>query len=497
MIIKIHSRGSGSGSGPVDYLLGKDRDREDARLDRGDPEQMVQLIDSTHFAQKYTSGVLSFAERDLEEQQKQQIMDSFERTLLPGLDKDQYSILWVQHLDKDRLELNFVVANVELQSGKRLQPYYDKADRPRLNAWKDLVNDHYKLHDPNDPLNKRELCTPNNLPKAKEAAAHAITDGLLKVAESGNLKNRDDVISTLENAGFEIARKTPKSISIKDPEGGRNIRLKGKIYEQDFRFGQELRADIEAASARYRADRSERIEAARKTFNRLTERKRESHEYRYPRAKLTDTPDYIKKLDDRINLHHYSDSPSMGRFDVSGLQNKQKFRANYPTEFSYPRTQGQRGEREIYGLHRPEEPQTTMRISEQGSRNLEERQSYGSDGVLSDDRIRKAITRSTGTDAGTATTERRSFTADVREYTARQSAASGAIKVVFSEFERDRSESKRKLEQISTASKQLEHSIKGLQDAKRSLDQATTSIRDTSQKLEKMNQPERSYGMRY
>jgi hypothetical protein len=49
--------------------LGKDRDREDARLDRGDPEQMIQLIDSTYFAQKYTSGVLSFAERDLEEHQ--------------------------------------------------------------------------------------------------------------------------------------------------------------------------------------------------------------------------------------------------------------------------------------------------------------------------------------------------------------------------------------------------------------------------------------------
>lgn len=497
MIIKIHSRGSGSGSGPVDYLLGKYRDREEARLDRGDPEQMVQLIDSTHFAQKYTSGVLSFAERDLEEHQKQKIMDSFERTLLPGLDKDQYSILWVQHLDKDRLELNFVVANVELQSGKRLQPYYDKADRPRLNAWKDLVNDHYKLHDPNDPLNKRELCTPNNLPKAKEAAAHAITDGLLNIAESGNLKNRDDVISMLENAGFEIARKTPKSISIKDPEGGRNIRLKGKIYEQDFRFGQELRADIEAASTRYRADRGERIEAARKTLNRLTERKRESHEYRYPRAKLTDTPDYIKKLDDRINRHRYSDSPSMGRSDVSELQNKQEFRANYPTESSYPRTQGQRGERAVSGLYRPEEPQATMRISEQGSRNLEERQSYGSDGVLSDDRIRKAIARSTGTDAGTAAGERRSFAADVREYTARQSAASGTIKVIFREFERDRSDSKRKLEQISTASKQLDYSIKGVQDAKRSLEQATTSIRDTSQKLEKMNQPKRSYGMRY
>ena len=497
MIIKIHSRGSGSGSGPVDYLLGKDRDREDARLDRGDPEEMVQLIDSTHFAQKYTSGVLSFAEHDLQEHQKQKIMDSFERTLLPGLDKDQYSILWVQHLDKDRLELNFVVANVELQSGKRLQPYYDKVDRPRLNAWKDLVNDHYKLHDPNDPLNKRELCTPNNLPKAKEAVAHAITDGLLNIVESGNLKSRDDVITTLENAGFEIARKTPKSISIKDPEGGRNIRLKGKIYEQDFRFGQELRADIEAASARYRADRGERIEAARKTLNRLTERKRENHEYRYPRAKLTDTPDYIKKLDDRINRHRYSDSPSMGRSDVSELQNKQEFRANYPTESSYSRTQGQRGECAVSGLYRQEEPQATMRISEQGSRDLEKRQPHGSDGILSDDRIRKAIARSTGTDASTATTERRSFTADVREYTARQSAASEAIKVIFREFEQGRSESKRKLEQVSAASKQLDYSIRGLQDAKRSLDQATTSIRDASIQVKEINEPKKSYGMRF
>jgi hypothetical protein len=36
--------GIGSGRGPVDYLLGKDRDRQDARLDRGDPEQMIQLL---------------------------------------------------------------------------------------------------------------------------------------------------------------------------------------------------------------------------------------------------------------------------------------------------------------------------------------------------------------------------------------------------------------------------------------------------------------------
>ena len=87
MIIKFHSRGRGCGSGSVDYLLGKDRDRDGSRLDAGDPEQIIQLIDSINYAQKYKSGVLSFAEHDLEEKQKQEIMESFEKTLLVGLEK--------------------------------------------------------------------------------------------------------------------------------------------------------------------------------------------------------------------------------------------------------------------------------------------------------------------------------------------------------------------------------------------------------------------------
>jgi hypothetical protein len=41
-------------------------------------------------------------------------MASFERVLMPGLDKDQYSILWVEHADKGRLELNFLIPNTEL-----------------------------------------------------------------------------------------------------------------------------------------------------------------------------------------------------------------------------------------------------------------------------------------------------------------------------------------------------------------------------------------------
>ncbi|WP_407253148.1 hypothetical protein [Klebsiella pneumoniae] len=95
MIVKFHPRGRGGGAGPVDYLLGKDRQREGATVLQGKPEEVRELIDASPYAKKYTSGVLSFAEAELPPGQREQIMASFERVLMPGLDKDQYSILWV------------------------------------------------------------------------------------------------------------------------------------------------------------------------------------------------------------------------------------------------------------------------------------------------------------------------------------------------------------------------------------------------------------------
>lgn len=106
MIVKFHPRGRGGGAGPVDYLLGKDRQREGASVLQGKPEEVRELIDASPYVKKYTSGVLSFAEADLPPGQREKLMASFERVLMPGLDKDQYSILWVEHADKGRLELN-------------------------------------------------------------------------------------------------------------------------------------------------------------------------------------------------------------------------------------------------------------------------------------------------------------------------------------------------------------------------------------------------------
>ncbi len=342
MLVKFHARGVGRGSGPIDYLLGKDRKREDATLDRGNPEEVQTLIDGSKYAKKYTSGVLSFQESDLDRAIKDKIMSSFEKALLPGLDADQYSCLWVEHKDKGRLELNFVVPNIELQTGKRLQPYYDKADRPRINAWKVGMNARLGLHDPDDPMNRQAILSVKDLPEQKQKAAQTITGGLLKLAGNGDIKNRDDVVSILVDAGFTIARQTKQSISIADPEGGRNIRLKGLIYEQDFGFSDGLRQEIESASARYRAESQERIQAAREDYRKCIERKRAENQKRHKRPESSH--ELSRSQDMALVGSHHSNAvrSNSGRSMVARKPNQRQLENHQRAERNDTPTQGQR-----------------------------------------------------------------------------------------------------------------------------------------------------------
>ena len=392
MIVKFHSRGTGSGSGPVDYLLGQSRDRPEATLLRGDADLVAAVIDSSAYAKKYTSGVLSFQEVDLHGDAKDQLMSGFERALLPGLDADQYVCLWVEHRDKGRLELNFVVPNVELLSGKRLQPYFDRADQPRINAWKVCANAYFQLHDPDDPMNKRELVTPRDLPSRKQEASQAITAGLLHLASSGELTCREDVLEALEETGFTVARTTKRSISIADPDGGQNIRLKGRLYEQDFRFGAELRGEIEAASQRYRADTERRVQAARRVYKTGVAIKREQNQQRYPRSAITVEQAHCKALDVVTDYPGEHFTRRLGRSLATGAD-------DYPQLDTDQRTEriiipaGQEGQQtESQSLFEP----AVCRDAQQAPRNLHgqarERVHDTQRLLKDDDRVRNPLT---------------------------------------------------------------------------------------------------------
>ena len=274
MIVKIlKNKGGGSAKATMNYLLGKNRDRDGAKILQGDPDLTERLADNCKFKNRYTVGVLSFEEQNIPEKHKREIMDSFEKSLLAGLEHDQYDITWIEHTDKGRLELNFVIPNVELTTGKRLQPYYDKADRPLVENWKQVINHEYGLTDPHDPSKAKVLqIDQHNLPKSIREIQEKIGMVVCQQIEQGNINNRSDVIAMLEGAGFEIARLTPKNISIKNPDGGRNIRLKGVIYE-DRQLSQELGAEHSQASRDFRTTATERYRTALTKLQGLTDSK--------------------------------------------------------------------------------------------------------------------------------------------------------------------------------------------------------------------------------
>lgn len=259
MLVRFNNRGKGGGSGPTEYLLGGQDHTGTTRalapvVLRGNVELTKTLIDSLAFAKKYTSGTLCFAEADIPQEQKEQIMDSFQECLFPGLDSSNYDILWVEHLDKGRLELNFVIPCVELQTGKRLQPYFHQADLKRVNAWQGLVNIEGEFSDPHDPALARASTFARDLPKTLSAAVNTITASLVELG----VENRLEVIEELQNFGFTISRDTKTSISVTTPNSKKPIRLKGAIYARDFSGNETGRRASEESARQFRESTPER-----------------------------------------------------------------------------------------------------------------------------------------------------------------------------------------------------------------------------------------------
>lgn len=296
MIVKFFKFGKGNSKSCIDYLLGADRDREHAKVLSGDVELTSAIIDSSRFTKKYTSGCLSFAEADLPEADKKKIMADYEACLFPGMSPDQYNILWIEHRDKGRLELNFVIPNVELSTGKRLQPFYAPADLGRVDCFKKIVNHDYNLHDPDDPENRQLSSVQLNedgeiKPKVKEVGKSQTADEIANTVDTlvmqayldGKIKDRDDTILFLtDELKLNVSRVTKGSISILLPDRKRPIRLKGEMYEQGFTTDDRPDSEEEARRAdSYRERISRDITAVKAEYSDRIESKRTALAERY------------------------------------------------------------------------------------------------------------------------------------------------------------------------------------------------------------------------
>ncbi|BFL71345.1 hypothetical protein SKB0120_24090 (plasmid) [Moraxella osloensis] len=301
---------TGGGGAVRNYLLfdkdNRSKPRDGARLIYGNDSDTTEVINGIKNSKIYTSGVLSFApEESITDAQKIEIIESFEQNLFPGLMRGEYSGYWVEHQDKDRQELHFVFADIHLPSGKALPVYYIGKDFDLVDSWKDLINIDYGLEDPNDPKRQRpyrlkgyEYALKKQQEKDK-LAGKAIKDEKVfdeekigewlieEIADDESIQTQADVIRVIAEA-FEITRvaKDGKSISIKNPVGGRNIKLKGMMYEREFtrqRFEslgktqtreRKNRSELQASNQRERDKRQHRL-AQRFAKHRGSDRKLE------------------------------------------------------------------------------------------------------------------------------------------------------------------------------------------------------------------------------
>ena len=293
MLVKFFDkRGSGRSSGPIDYLLGKDREREGAKLLRGDPVKTGLLVDSLKFKQKYTAGVLSFEESNTTEENKQKIMDSFVNALLPGMEH-RSNIMWVEHRDKDRLELNFLIANVDLESGKRLQPYYHRTDLNRVDAWKELTNDLYDFTSPNAPMKKQTETRKTNESKGRKGIKAEIDASISALYAEGAINSRDDVEKYMKSKGLNVIKKTKTSMTFTAENSEERFRIKGIFYGENFRSRDAIQEQIKPRDGANQRDREQRISDNRERLSRAIKYKSQEYEKRYFRERR----DYSRKAE--------------------------------------------------------------------------------------------------------------------------------------------------------------------------------------------------------
>lgn len=238
MVVKFFGNKKGGSTASIDYLLNERKSKGTARLLQGDEQLTRDIINSLNFKQKTTVGCLSFEEKNISEDLKYKLMADFENMLLPNM-QDRYNILWVEHIDKGRLELNFVIPKIDLESQKSLNPYYHKADLKRVELWQDLTNLENSFTNPKDPAKARTLET-NSKELHLSKDYETLDKTLHELVNAGALESRADIIELLQKNNIEVTRTGADYLAIKLPESKKAKRFKGEIYNEQFTSTGEL-----------------------------------------------------------------------------------------------------------------------------------------------------------------------------------------------------------------------------------------------------------------
>ncbi|GAA7983891.1 hypothetical protein HpMS51_12890 [Helicobacter pylori] len=260
MLVKFWGikQGGGDGDGSVNYLLNERVEQGTAKVLRGDANLTKSLLLSLTQKHKACVGCLSFEESNINESLKYELMESFENALLTQEMQGRYNILWVEHTEKGRLELNFVIPRIDLIIQKAFTPYYHSADITRIDLWKDCINLKHNFTNPKG-LEKQHNIQQHQTKNPQNKELLAIYEKLDKLIQDnlGTLFNsRADIINFLKDNQCEVTRQGKDYISVKLPNEPKAKRLKGFYYHETFKTIKDIRNQL--SEARQRENQRER-----------------------------------------------------------------------------------------------------------------------------------------------------------------------------------------------------------------------------------------------
>jgi len=262
MNVTFFPTGTGNAESAVNYLLG-DLDHEKKvrsvkpELLYGDPLSFQTIANGISRKHKYTSGVIALRDTEhLDEDQIKELIESFRETFLPGLKVDEnFTDLWVAHRDKGNLELHFLYANTEIQTGRQLvihPPGQKNLDfynafvcvNNHKHGFAQVVPDPLKIS-----LADFEAKSPNG--EDRKTRKKSLADTLHSEILIGNIQNRNQLIGYLKKQHIDVTRVGSNYLTVVLPGTDKPCRLKGELFKKDGDYSQLVQQHYQSKIPKY------------------------------------------------------------------------------------------------------------------------------------------------------------------------------------------------------------------------------------------------------
>lgn len=253
------------------YLLNQRVNNNTAKLLKGNRELAESLEKLSTAKTKYFSGVLSFAEREkhFTEEEKMEIIEAFERTFCPDdYLRERLNFTWIQHTDKKRLELNFVVNSTfrndpdKLLKNKKEFYHWHKPQIKRFDAFRDFIDAKYGLASVHDNGSQHIFTVPDYQIKSRDDV-ETLVEMVLRANMKSNSKlieSRIELIAGMKKFDITVSREVKGSISVLPSGSKKPIRIKipenadASVFEEMRKKIKEKYNDSNSVEAKAKAE---------------------------------------------------------------------------------------------------------------------------------------------------------------------------------------------------------------------------------------------------